>query len=159
MSAAEPRVRFLVAALSRVNAPYVWCGKGPDAFDCSGLVTWALREAGGPDLRATHDTHALWLALPPADAPLPGDLAFYGLGPDPHAVSHVMVLGPLGVVFGAAGGDHTTVSLVEAMRRRARVRVEPTAMYRPGFRGYRSLEPYLSPSVSEALAPEGEHHA
>lgn len=34
------------AALSRIGCPYVWAAEGPDAFDCSGLVTWAYRQVG-----------------------------------------------------------------------------------------------------------------
>ncbi len=34
------------AALSRLNTPYLWGGKTPVAFDCSGLSTWAYRQAG-----------------------------------------------------------------------------------------------------------------
>jgi cell wall-associated NlpC family hydrolase len=34
------------AALSKLGRPYVWGVKGPDAFDCSGLVRWAYAQAG-----------------------------------------------------------------------------------------------------------------
>jgi cell wall-associated NlpC family hydrolase len=34
------------AALSRIGSPYVWAAAGPNAFDCSGLVQWAFRQAG-----------------------------------------------------------------------------------------------------------------
>lgn len=33
-------------ACSRIGCPYVWAAEGPDAFDCSGLVTWAYRQLG-----------------------------------------------------------------------------------------------------------------
>ncbi|WP_281653918.1 C40 family peptidase [Eggerthella sinensis] len=33
-------------AMSRIGCPYVWAAEGPDAFDCSGLVTWAYRQVG-----------------------------------------------------------------------------------------------------------------
>lgn len=29
--------------------PYVWAGRGPDQFDCSGLITWVYKEAVGQD--------------------------------------------------------------------------------------------------------------
>jgi cell wall-associated NlpC family hydrolase len=35
----------VTAALSKVGAPYAMGAAGPDAFDCSGLVMWALRHA------------------------------------------------------------------------------------------------------------------
>ncbi|MGH3906357.1 MAG: C40 family peptidase [Pseudonocardiaceae bacterium] len=36
----------LRAALTRQGAPYIWGAEGPGAFDCSGLVSWAYRQAG-----------------------------------------------------------------------------------------------------------------
>jgi cell wall-associated NlpC family hydrolase len=43
------------AALSKVGAPYAMGAAGPDAFDCSGLVMWALRHA---DIDAPHSSFA-----------------------------------------------------------------------------------------------------
>lgn len=34
------------AAKSRVGMPYVWGATGPSSFDCSGLTSWAFRQAG-----------------------------------------------------------------------------------------------------------------
>lgn len=34
------------AALSKIGSPYAWGSAGPGAFDCSGLVNWAYRQAG-----------------------------------------------------------------------------------------------------------------
>lgn len=33
-------------ASSKIGSPYVWGAKGPNAFDCSGFVYWALNQAG-----------------------------------------------------------------------------------------------------------------
>lgn len=38
--------RLLTAAVSKLGSPYVWGGKGPDDFDCSGFVYWCLNQAG-----------------------------------------------------------------------------------------------------------------
>jgi cell wall-associated NlpC family hydrolase len=43
------------AALSKVGAPYAIGAAGPGAFDCSGLVMWALRHA---DIEAPHSSFA-----------------------------------------------------------------------------------------------------
>ncbi|GAY13158.1 C40 family peptidase [Pseudonocardia sp. N23] len=46
---ADPRQRAAVAyAISKISRPYVWGAKGPDAFDCSGLMTAAWAAAGVP---------------------------------------------------------------------------------------------------------------
>ncbi|MFI5716606.1 C40 family peptidase [Nocardia sp. NPDC051750] len=70
----------LDAALSKVGAPYVYGAAGPDAFDCSGLVQWAYRQAG----RELPRTSGAQLS---AGAPIsmndlrPGDVvSFYGGG-------------------------------------------------------------------------------
>jgi cell wall-associated NlpC family hydrolase len=43
----------VTAALSKVGAPYAMGGAAPGAFDCSGLVMWALRRA---DIDAPHSS-------------------------------------------------------------------------------------------------------
>ena len=45
----------VTAALSKVGAPYAVGAAGRDAFDCSGLVMWALRRA---DIDAPHSSFA-----------------------------------------------------------------------------------------------------
>jgi len=32
-----------------LGKPYVWAGRGPDEFDCSGLITWSYKQAIGKD--------------------------------------------------------------------------------------------------------------
>lgn len=52
----------LVAAVrSQIGKPYRWSATGPDAFDCSGLVYWALKSSGYPDVpRFTTATFGGW---------------------------------------------------------------------------------------------------
>lgn len=46
-AATGDRERFVQAALRRANGrPYLWGGSGPGAYDCSGLVQEAARDAG-----------------------------------------------------------------------------------------------------------------
>ena len=131
------RLAFLDEILKKEGCPYIWAAKGPDKFDCSGLITWAIRECGGPDWRFSNGSSAhLFDKLKPTDDPEPGDLIFYG---PPHKVTHVMVYWGDGRCYGATGGDSTTVSVEMANRRGARVRFRAKVKYRPDFRGFRRL--------------------
>lgn len=52
--------------------PYVWGASGPDAFDCSGLVMYALQKAFGKSF--PHYSGAQYNATTPVSNPQPGDL-------------------------------------------------------------------------------------
>ncbi|MCD2469041.1 MULTISPECIES: C40 family peptidase [unclassified Streptomyces] len=45
-SASQRAAAAFRAAQGRVGKPYVWGAAGPDSFDCSGLTSWAFRQAG-----------------------------------------------------------------------------------------------------------------
>jgi cell wall-associated NlpC family hydrolase len=98
----------LAAAESRLGTPYRHGGSGPDAFDCSGLVTYAYRQVGMAVPRTAAAQHAA--ATPVARGELrPGDLVFFRL--DGREVSHVGIY---------AGGGR----FVHAPRRGGHVREE-----------------------------------
>lgn len=140
------RTAFVATVLLQMHAPYRWGAKGErDAvtrqrlFDCSGLVTWALREVVGPDWRATHNTDKLWAEcarVGPGEEPKPGDLALYHSKDNPADPEHVMVYLGDGLVVGAAGGGRRTLTLEDAKLADARVKVFQTLHYRPGFMGF-----------------------
>ncbi|GAA2820236.1 NlpC/P60 family protein [Streptomyces showdoensis] len=44
-SASSRAAAAFAAAQSRVGLPYVWGASGPGSFDCSGLTSWAFRQA------------------------------------------------------------------------------------------------------------------
>ena len=62
-------------AMSKKGVPYVWGAKGPNVFDCSGLVQWSWRQAG---VNLGEDTYAqIKQGKPvPPDQVQPGDLIF-----------------------------------------------------------------------------------
>lgn len=124
--------RAFECGATQLGSPYVWRGKGDllwsanspgftrhnwgrNVFDCSGLVTWALWAAGGPDLRLVENAQTLCDRLPPTFGAGP-HLRFYG---EHDRVTHVAFawgedsagpgVGPR-LVLEAAGGDHSTVS-------------------------------------------------
>jgi len=79
--------RALEYALSKEKAAYLLGGRGPDVFDCSGLITWSYKQAVGRDAmfrvgsRVTTDAiiNDLWrfnVVLLPMTDMLPGDVVF-----------------------------------------------------------------------------------
>jgi peptidoglycan DL-endopeptidase CwlO len=66
----------VAAAKSKLGAPYVWGGDGPDTFDCSGLTMWAYRQVG---ISIPHFTGAQWdVGRHVSRSELvPGDLVFF----------------------------------------------------------------------------------
>ena len=76
VSAPNPAAQTAVnAALSKVGAKYVFGASGPNAFDCSGLTSWAWAQAG----KSIPRTSSGQAALPrvPLDQLQPGDLITY----------------------------------------------------------------------------------
>jgi len=112
-----------------------------EAYDCVGLVKMAIKRAGGPDLRWTHNAQTLYDKLP---MKMTGEdetafrLRFYG--PSDKAVAHVsleLARDERLFLIQAAGGDQGTVTFAEAMRRHAFVMEGHTE--RADFLGVRSL--------------------
>lgn len=127
------RKAFLDWCLKQEGKSYIWGAKGPDTFDCSGLVTAGIYAAGGPDWRAFWSSAVLYTNLQKVETPEAGDLVFYGNAAG--RVSHVMVVWGDGRVFGAAGGGRQTTTPSPG----ARVLFRRGVKYRNGFMGYRKF--------------------
>jgi cell wall-associated NlpC family hydrolase len=97
MAAPPGATRIIQLALAQVGKPYVWGAKGPEQFDCSGLVAWLFAQIG---IRIPLGTAGQWPQMQPvipADLQ-PGDLVFLdteGAG----RVTHV------GMLAGDLNGD------------------------------------------------------
>ena len=84
-------IKFLTAAMSRIGDPYIWGAAGPKAFDCSGLVQWALARAGVLMPRVAADQARTGPLLKLSQL-RPGDLLFYHTDPTaPNYISHVAI--------------------------------------------------------------------
>ena len=71
-----------------LGTPYVWGGEKPGVgFDCSGLVQWVYAEAGISLPRVAQDQFDAGPHVPAGATLYPGDLVFFGSGP--QAVEHV----------------------------------------------------------------------
>lgn len=79
----------LLAAAQKYGSghPYVWGAKGADAFDCSGLVQYAVEHAFHKSFPA--GSSAQYAATQSVDNPQPGDLVFFGAG----GANHVGIYG------------------------------------------------------------------
>ncbi|WP_410659459.1 C40 family peptidase [Amycolatopsis sp. lyj-112] len=73
----EPRQRAAVAyALAQLGKPYIWGGKGPNGFDCSGLMLAAWAAAGVAIPAGTVSQVHAGRAVPGISQVQPGDLLF-----------------------------------------------------------------------------------
>ena len=93
-------------ALAQVGTPYVWGGETPGiGFDCSGLVQAAYKVAGITLPRVAQNQYDATTKLEPDDPLQPGDLLFFGGGP--NDVTHVGIYVGSGQMVDAphAGAD------------------------------------------------------
>jgi len=99
----------VAAAMSKLGAPYVYGGKGPDVFDCSGFTSWAWAQAG-VSLSSSSRVQA-GEGTPVSSSNLqPGDILYYG-----YPVSHVaMYIGNGQVIH--ASNPRTDVTIAPAMQ-------------------------------------------
>ena len=155
-----PFTRAVVGwALKQVGKPYIWAGRGDYVlrdgkrvstaavgvdgglvFDCSGLVTAAIKAASGVDLTLNWNADRLWRQLPVADEETDdGDdnyrLRFYG--PKQGPASHVAITLGNGLIIEAAGGDSKTLTYKDALMSGACVAVRFET--RVDVKGNRSL--------------------
>lgn len=77
-------------ALAQLGTPYHYGAEGPGAFDCSGLVQAAYRSAGRALPRTAQQQFDAGPHLAPGTPVEPGDLVFFGAGP--QAVGHVGIV-------------------------------------------------------------------
>lgn len=83
--AAAPSSVALQSALGKIGAPYRYGAAGPTAFDCSGLVNWAFKNAGVALPRTSRALSTVGAPVSKADL-RPGDLVFFY-----RPVSHVAI--------------------------------------------------------------------
>ncbi len=133
------RALFVQLAKEQLGKPVLWAQRGPEAFDCSGLVTWLLEQVGGAKLRATHNAQKLHdqtpalETFPEATGALPGDLCLYG--PDAGHIIHVTIWLEGGACISADGATSRQLLMSEALKNPlARVCRHDSLKYRRDFR-------------------------
>lgn len=143
ISTSDLRTRFIAYLFSKLNRPVLWGAKGTakldnvtveGVFDCSGLVTCALYNAGaGVDLRESHNAQKLADLTEPTNNPVEGDLVFYGK--DWRNVVHVAVYMAGAKCLTASGATPTLPDIVSALKARAHVEIRPVLKYRTDYLG------------------------
>jgi cell wall-associated NlpC family hydrolase len=83
--AAAPAAVAMQKALGKLGSPYRYGAAGPTAFDCSGLVNWAFKNAGVALPRTSRALSGIGTPVAKADL-RPGDLVFFY-----RPVSHVAI--------------------------------------------------------------------
>ncbi|MFE1906539.1 NlpC/P60 family protein [Streptomyces gardneri] len=73
-SASQRAAAAFAAAKSRVGMPYVWGASGPMSFDCSGLTSWAFRQADVSIPRTSQAQAGVGTRINSLSALRPGDL-------------------------------------------------------------------------------------
>ncbi|WP_386081759.1 C40 family peptidase [Vreelandella sp. F11] len=99
------RALILSHAQQAIGTPYRFGGNTPDGLDCSGLVEMTYRAAG---IRVPRTADEQFRALPPANAPRPGDLLFFG---DRRKATHVGIYRGNGQMIHAPGNGRAVVSV------------------------------------------------
>lgn len=68
--------KAITAGNAHLGTPYVWGGKGPGGFDCSGFVSWAFKQAGYSIPSSTAGLQSVGTKVSYSDI-RPGDLVFF----------------------------------------------------------------------------------
>jgi len=100
------------AAKAEIGKPYVWAAQGPNAFDCSGLMTWAYAKAG---VTLTHQSvvQSQQTKHYPRDQAVPGDLLFWSENHSESGIYHVaMYLGDGKMIESPQPGSNVRITTV-----------------------------------------------
>lgn len=119
---------FITYAMQFVGVPYKFGGMSPmEGLDCSALVRLVLRSQGiwfdTPYTSQTLYAHFSKSENHVGVTPELGALVFYGN--DNKGIDHVAMCLTREQHLEAAGGDHTTLTLAQAIERRAYVKLTP----------------------------------
>jgi cell wall-associated NlpC family hydrolase len=97
--------KALAAAQTRLGMPYQWGATGPNAFDCSGLTSWAFQQVGITLPRTSAAQSTFGTAVSKDDLQ-PGDLVFFY-----SPVSHVGIyMGDGKILHASESGEPVKIS-------------------------------------------------
>jgi len=117
---------MVLYAMQFVGVPYKWGGESPmDGFDCSGLVQAILRSAGAdpPGDQTAQTLYDYFENKSSHGTTQAGSLVFYGSSVT--NIRHVAFAIDSYRVIEAAGGGRSTLTVHDAVRDKAYVRISP----------------------------------
>lgn len=103
--------KFISAASSKIGCEYVLGGRGPNRFDCSGLVYWCLKQAGvgGTRLNAAgYSQKSGWKKIESVSSLKRGDILFFRSDSD-KSVNHTGIYIGGGNMIDASSGNGKVV--------------------------------------------------
>lgn len=135
----DKRELAIELAMRWLGKPYLWGGDDPLAgFDCSGLVVEVLKSVGLLPRDGDWTAESLRQRFPGTSIPDRGCLVFWGT----DTAIHVELLLDPELAIGASGGGSKTLTLEDAIRQNAYIKVRPWAS-RPGMLGF--ADPFSLP--------------
>lgn len=138
--------------MSCLNVPYVWGGNHPlEGLDCSGYVLFCLKSIGeypGRDM-AAQKIFEYFHKKNYRSQLTRGSLLFFGA--DRYHIDHVEIAISDRYMIGASGGDSSTRTVEEAIKRGAMVQIKPIAS-RGGLQGVIKLEEKGKDSIENYFA-------
>jgi len=128
----------LKIAFSYIGRPYIWGGDDPSGFDCSGFIIEILKSIGRLPRKGDWTASQLSQKWQRTGTPHRGDLVFWEN--EHHHVIHVEMCIGDGLAIGASGGGSKTLTVADAAKHNAFIKVRPI-MSRRGIWGY--TNPFL----------------
>jgi cell wall-associated NlpC family hydrolase len=109
--ASAARATAVDVAMSKIGSPYRYGATGPNAFDCSGLMSWAFKQAGVSLPRTSRAMSQVGTPVS-RDELQPGDLVFFY-----KPVSHVgMYIGDGKIVHASTRKSPVKISDISRMK-------------------------------------------
>lgn len=103
---------LLEVAQQYLGVPYVWGGKTPNGWDCSGFVGWVYKEAWGIDVSTWTVTQSLLGTPIPVSEAKAGDMLFWGTVGD--AYHSAIYMGDGTFIHAPQPGDVTKIIPLDA---------------------------------------------
>jgi cell wall-associated NlpC family hydrolase len=118
---------MISVGMSLLNIPYKWGGSNNhDGYDCSGFIQ-ELLSCIGKDPKGDQDAQSLYNYLSISEEWEKkldrGSILFFGK--DIKDITHVAIALSNDLMLECGGGDRTTLSLIDALKKGAKVRVRP----------------------------------